>query len=423
MNELSLPASISIGDITVRDGLQALEHYVPLKEKLRLAEELILTGYKALELTNLGNPKAMPQFKDAEALLDALLDSERVGPRLAQNGGDVTLTVVAINERAVVRALDYRARRGRGPDYLLQMVSTDPEHHRVNSGVTLEEYWRTTERCIAMAKREGMGMCGTVSTIWGSPMAGSEETRLETAVEFARRYLELGAAYIEHADHDGSADPLRVFEYFRMILDPGRMGALAHPSRHLAHFHTTRGMGLANYLAALQAGVVRFETTLSGIGGQPANVVDGVPVLGTGSYYHRNHLTSGLVGGEDFAAMCEAMGIRTGLELGRLMALGEQFRDSVLRAGRDEIAIWLANVARVTALSSSELAGLAEVERLPDPLWERATEALAKERPLPEARALAEGLLASTQGLLQRKSWAPSRAETLLAGPLRARQR
>ncbi len=95
------------------------------------------------------------------------------------------------------------------------------------------------------------------------------------AVDFTRRWLDIGADDIEHADHDGSAPPDKVYEYFSMIMD-----ALPEPSLHVAHFHTTRGWGLANVLAALQAGITRFESTLGGLGGQPANFVDGVPVAG-----------------------------------------------------------------------------------------------------------------------------------------------
>ena len=104
------------------------------------------------------------------------------------------------------------------------MVSTDEAHHRVNSGMSLADYWKMTERCTAMAHEAGMKMCGTVSTIWGSPMEGTRVTDLSSAVEFSKIYLDLGADYIEQADHDGSADPQRVYEYFTMILDPDITG-------------------------------------------------------------------------------------------------------------------------------------------------------------------------------------------------------
>ena len=414
---MHLPKSIDLGDITVRDGLQALEHCFSTESKLRLAEEILLAGFKHVEVTNFGHPKLMPQFRDAEEMLLRLLDSERVGPLLAQNGGAATITAVTINERAAERALAFKAKHGRGPDVLLQMVSTDPEHHRVNSGATLEDYWKMTERCTAAAALEGMAMCGTVSTIWGSPMPGHEQTRLETAVEFSRRYLELGAAYVEHADHDGSADPARVFDYFRMVLDPERMGRFHEPRYHLAHFHTTRGMGLANYLAALQAGVVRFETTLSGVGGQPANLMDGVPVGGTGAYYHKEHLLGGLVGTEDFVVMAESMGISTGINLGRLFEIGRLFRDEYLAVSPDDRRRLVRNVARVSGLPEARVARLGEEPETDEEIMIAAENVAASSgQPLERARGLAEGILDSTRHYLRFGRWCHSRAETLASG-------
>src|SRR4030042_4893619 len=106
---MNLPESVEIGDITVRDGLQTLEHYFSTDQKLTLAEELILAGFKRIEVTNFGNPKAMPQFKAAEELLTKLFKSKRVGAKLRQNGGDVWVTIITINERAVTRALEFKA--------------------------------------------------------------------------------------------------------------------------------------------------------------------------------------------------------------------------------------------------------------------------------------------------------------------------
>ena len=153
--KLSLPDRVHIGDITVRDGLQALEHYFPADKKVRLAEDLILAGFKDLEISNFGHPKFLPQFKDVEEVLDRLFQSERVGHMLKANGGDVQIHVVTIKERATDRAIEFKAKRGYGPDYLLQMVSTDEHHHKVNSGTSLEDYWKMTERCTAKAHEAG----------------------------------------------------------------------------------------------------------------------------------------------------------------------------------------------------------------------------------------------------------------------------
>ncbi len=114
------------------------------------------------------------------------------------------------------RAIELRE-KGIGPDRCLMMVSTEEEHHFANSGTTLPEYWKECERAIKKCNDAGMKMCGTVSTIWGSPIGGA--TELKDAVEFTKRWLEIGAYDIEHADHDGSASAPEVYRYFSMILD------------------------------------------------------------------------------------------------------------------------------------------------------------------------------------------------------------
>ncbi|MBM3303016.1 MAG: pyruvate carboxyltransferase, partial [Deltaproteobacteria bacterium] len=264
-HELKYPRKVQLNDITVRDGFQHEEIWIPTEAKLFYLEELILCGVRHLEVTNFGNPISMPQFKDADELFKQLRNSKKI-PRAGINWDDVTLTAITIREKAVDRAIQAK-KDGYGPDRILMMVSTDEEHHFANSGTTLPDYWAEAKRCIEKASEVGIKMCGTVSTIWGSPISGP--TRLEEAAEFTRRWLEIGAADIEHADHDGSAPPDQVYKYFSMILNE-----IPDKRLHIAHFHVTRGWGTANCLASLLAGVGIFEATLGGLGGQPANFLD-----------------------------------------------------------------------------------------------------------------------------------------------------
>jgi len=416
--KLPLPKKLDLGDITVRDGLQALEHYFDAEDKVRLTEDLILAGFKHVEVTNFGHPKFLPQFSDCEEVLTRLFQSERVGKLLRQNGGDVTVCAVTINERACDRALKYKAKNGFGPDYLLQMVSTDEAHHKTNSGTSLDDYWKMTERCIKMAHEADVMMCGTVSTIWGSPMHGSRITDLAKGVEFSKYYLELGADYIEQADHDGSGDPQRVYEYFTMILDPDIMGKWADPQYHLCHCHTSRGMGLANYLAALQAGITRFETTLSGTGGQPANMVDGKFTGGTGSYYHFEHLYSGLVSTEDFVVMCAAMGLDTGIDLRKLLDLGKRFRDDFIVMKPKHRELLLSNATETTGLSRAQLESLETADdETVERLAEEATHKQLDEESGAKSHVLdnMKGMLGGIRNYLRWNAWGPSRTESILS--------
>jgi hydroxymethylglutaryl-CoA lyase len=209
------------------------------------------------------------------------------------------------------------------------MVSTSESHHRTNSGLSLEEYWKMCETYIPKAHDAGMKVCGTVSTIWGCPIEGP--TEMKKAVEFTQRWLDIGADDIEHADHDGSAPPNKVYEYYSMILD-----AIPDPTKHVAHFHVTRGWGLANVLAALQAGITHFESTLGGTGGQPANFIDGVPVPGTGEYYYQDPGIVGLVSTEDMVVMMDEMGIDTGVDVDRVLRIGRMLEKILGRRLRSE---------------------------------------------------------------------------------------
>jgi hydroxymethylglutaryl-CoA lyase len=326
MAEMTYPKKVILGDITVRDGFQHEEKFIPTDAKVWLAEELILAGFKHIETTNYGPPKAMPQFKDADELMRRIRTSKRVGDKLK----DVELSAITIREKAAMRAIEAR-KEGIGPDRILFMVSTSESHQRVNSGLSLADYWKMCEDMIPKAREAGLKVCGTVSTIWGCPIEGP--TEMKKALEFTRRWLDIGAADVEHADHDGSAPPNKVYEYFSMLLDK-----IPDPSLHIVHFHVTRGWGLANVLAALQAGMTYFESSVGGIGGQPANFVDGVPVSGTGKYYYADPSITGLVATEDMVVMMDEMGIETGIDVDRLLDIGKTVERIVGRRLRSECA-------------------------------------------------------------------------------------
>ncbi len=215
------------------------------------------------------------------------------------------------------------------------MVSTSESHQKKNSGLNLKEYWKMAEEYIPKAHDAGIKVNGTVSTIWGCPIEGP--TDMKDAIEFTKRWLDIGADDVEHADHDGSASPDRVYKYYSMLMD-----AIPNPEKHIVHFHTTRGWGLANVLAALQAGMTNYESTMGGTGGQPANFVSGVPVSGTGAYYYKDSKDVGLVSTEDMVVMMDEMGIETNLDIDRILEtgkmveriLGRRLRSEAINQGR-----------------------------------------------------------------------------------------
>ncbi len=321
---MNYPKKVVIGDITVRDGFQHEEIFIPTRAKLWSLEQLILAGFKHLEVTNFGNPKGMPQFQDADELYKLLRKSTTVKHLI----DDVQLTAITIRERAIERAIEAR-KEGYGPDRILLMVSTSESHHKRNSGLSLDEYWKMSEKYIKMAHDANIKVNGTVSTIWGCPIEGP--TKLEKAIEFTQRWLDIGADDVEHADHDGSASPDRVYKYFSMLMD-----AIPYPEKHIVHFHSTRGWGLANVLAALQTGMTNYESTIGGLGGQPANFVDRTPVSGTGAYYYADPNIVGLVSTEDMVVMMDEMGIETNLDIDKVLEIGQMMERIVGRRLRSE---------------------------------------------------------------------------------------
>lgn len=327
---LNYPKKVTIGDITIRDGFQNIEKFIPTEAKLWIAEQLIFAGFKKIEVTNFGNPIGMPQFKDANDIFKALFASKKVGHLL----NNIELTAVTIREKAIERAIQTKL-EGNGPNRILLMVSTSESHHIKNSGLSLDDYWKMSKKYIKKAHDAGIQVCGTVSTIWGCPIEG--RTVLSKAIEFTHRWFDIGADEIEHADHDGSASPDRVFKYFNMLLDE-----FQDPEKHIVHFHTTRGWGLANVLSALQTGMTRYEATMGGIGGQPANFIDGIPVSGTGSYYVPARNITGLNSIEDMVVMMDEMGIDTQLDVDSVLRIGNvverivgyRLRSETIKMGR-----------------------------------------------------------------------------------------
>lgn len=321
---MNYPKKVTIGDITVRDGFQHEEKFIPTEAKLWVAEQLILAGFRHIEVSNFGNPKGMPQFKDADSLFKLIRNSKKVSHLMK----DVRLTAVTIREKAIERAIQAK-QEGWGPDRILLMVSTSESHHHTNSGLILDDYWKMSEEWVKKARDAGLNVNGTVSTIWGCPIEGP--TDMKKAIEFTKRWFDIGATDVEHADHDGSASPDRVYKYFSMLLE-----SVDNPHKQIAHFHTTRGWGIANVLAALQAGMTNFESTMGGIGGQPANFVDGVPVSGTGEYYYKDPMAVGLVNTEDMVVMMDEMGIDTGVDVDKVLEIGKMVERIVGRKLRSE---------------------------------------------------------------------------------------
>lgn len=295
---------VLIADTTLRDGLQHEEHYMPLELRLELLNGLIASGVKKIEVGSFAHPVYLPQFRDINAFAMML-------PRVE----GVEYTFLALNRKAVERAVAMKAAGAPVDRVLTGQLATSESYARKNMNRTHEELFEEAGQMVRMLHNGGIErVCANVGTIFGCPIEG--EMPLSLAYEFDDRLFDMGFDEIEHSDPDGAATPDRMAEYCAEV-----MRRWPDPSRHVLHVHDINGMGMACYCAAMEQGIRQFECTLGGIGGQPANCMDGTIVKGTGDYYFTQGRT-GLVSTEDFASMLGRMGYDTGIDSAALTRLG-----------------------------------------------------------------------------------------------------
>jgi hydroxymethylglutaryl-CoA lyase len=296
-----LPTEVKIREVGPRDGFQNEPEVIPTADKVALIEALADAGLRRIELTSFVRPDVVPQLADAAEVLEAV--------RLPEG---VSASVLIPNERGLERALEHRARFQEINGFL----SASETHNAKNVGRSIEESLTGLERTFARARAEGLRCEGVISTSFGCPYEG--RVPVERVLAIARRLANAGAEEIGFGDTTGMANPVQVRTFFPAARD-------ALPGLELtAHFHNTRGQGLANVLAALEAGVDSFESSFGELGGCP------VPPGATGN-----------IATEDLVSMLHEMGIATGVELAALIdasrqaqrVLGRPLGSHVLTAG------------------------------------------------------------------------------------------
>jgi hydroxymethylglutaryl-CoA lyase len=298
---ISLPSNVRIREVGPRDGFQNEPETIPTADKVRLIDMLSASGLKQIEVTSFVRPDVIPQLADAEEVLAAV-----------QRREGVSFSVLIPNERGLERALGLRERF----DEINVFVSASETHNHKNVNRTIEESLAGLERTLATAREAGLRCEGVISTSFGCPYEG--EVRPDRVFAIAERLAAAGCEEIGFGDTTGMANPVQVGEFFAAARE--RLGG----AELTAHFHNTRGQGLANVLAALGQGIDSFESSFGELGGCP------VPPGATGN-----------VSSEDAVSMLHEMGIATGIDLGRLIdaaraaqeVLGRPLGAHVLTAG------------------------------------------------------------------------------------------
>ena len=295
------PSEVRIREVGPRDGFQNEPEIIGTEDKIRLIDMLSATGLKRIEVTSFVRPDVIPQLSDANAVLDGI-----------QRPDGVSFSVLVPNRRGLELALERRDRF----DETNFFLSASETHNRKNVNRTIEESLAGLEETIPLSRDAGLRCEGVISTSFGCPYEGYVDP--DRVFSIAERLIAAGCQEVGFGDTTGMANPVQVREFFAAAMDRLQGVELT------AHFHDTRGQGLANLLAALEEGVDSFESSFGELGGCP------VPAGATGN-----------IASEDAISMLGEMGINTGVDLSKLLeasaeaqkVLGRPLGSHVLKAG------------------------------------------------------------------------------------------
>jgi hydroxymethylglutaryl-CoA lyase len=285
---ISLPKSVNVREVGPRDGFQNEPEVIATADKVRLIDALARTGLRRIEATSFVRADVIPQLADGAEVLRRIAVPD-----------DVSVSVLIPNERGLDAALELADRF----DEVSVFLSASETHNKKNVNRTTAESLHGLSRVIPRALAAGKRVEAVIATSFGCPYEGAvpEERVLDIAAALAAA----GATEIGFGDTTGMANPVQVGGFFTRAAR-----ALADDVELTAHFHNTRGQGLANVLAALQAGCTSFESSFGELGGCP------VPAGATGN-----------IATEDLVTMLHEMGVRTGVDLDALLDAARAVRD------------------------------------------------------------------------------------------------
>jgi hydroxymethylglutaryl-CoA lyase len=294
-----LPESVKVKEVGPRDGLQAEEAILSTEDKLRLIDCLADAGLREIETSSFVHPKAIPPLSDAGDVFAGL--ERRPG---------VVYSAIVPNEKGAQRAVEA------GADEVQVFLAATEGYNQNNVKMSVEESLEQSSRIAEIARGAGTPFVAVLSVAFGCPYEGP--VARERVLELCGRLIELGTEEIAFGDTTGMAYPTQVRE-----LSEAYRGRYPEVPLRL-HFHNTRGMGLANVLAALEAGVDRIDASVGGLGGSPyaAGATGNIPT-------------------EDLVHMLHEMGIETGIDLEALIGcaqlleelLGHELPGQVMKAG------------------------------------------------------------------------------------------
>ena len=278
---------IHVQEVGTRDGLQMEAQFVPTEDKIALIDALSATGLAKIEVTSFTSPTAIPALRDAEIVM-----------REIQRAPGVVYTALVPNVRGAERAIESRT------DELNLVMSTSETHNLANLRMTREQSFAGLVQVVRAAQAARVPVNVSLSCVFGCPMEG--DVPVDGVFGWAQRFVDLGVQGLTLCDTTGMAYPTQVAAITRAARErwPGMELTL--------HFHNTRGMGLANVLAGIDAGADRFDTSLGGLGGCP---------YAPGA--------TGNVCTEEIVHALDLMGYDTGVDLPALIAASQRLPDLI----------------------------------------------------------------------------------------------
>ena len=299
---MELVKQITLCEVGLRDGLQNEVTQLSTEEKIRTVDALSAAGFPVIEVGSFVSPKAVPQMADTDEVFRGISRKDGVEYR-----------ALIANARGVDRAIAC------GCSKVKLNVSASTAHNLANLNCTPAESVSRFAECVDKASAAGIDISGSISMAFGSPW--DREIPVEAVKEIVRAYLAVGIDEISLSDASGMAYPTQVYDLCQ------EMRRSFPQVTWWLHFHNTRGLGLANILAGMQAGFTRYDSAFAGVGGCP--FVPGA---------------AGNVSTEDLLHMCDEMGVKTGIDLDRAMEisrsivgiLGHPTDSYLLRAGKSK---------------------------------------------------------------------------------------
>jgi hydroxymethylglutaryl-CoA lyase len=278
---MNLPQTVIMEEQGLRDGLQVEKTWVATEKKLAYIQQLVAAGIKRIQVTSFVNPKLVPQMADALELCQNL-----------PKHNDLIFSALVLNMKGLERAI------AAGLSHVAISISASDAHSRRNTGMSLEQAQMEFKTMLAQAKSAGLTVRGGIQCAFGCRYQGRVLPSL--VIDLAKQHLDLGVDELALADSTGMANPLIISQLMREIL------ALSNQKPTILHLHDTEGKGMANLLAALHCGVRHFDTAFGGLGG--CVFIEGA---------------TGNLATEDVAWMLAQMGIETGIDIEKIIALSE----------------------------------------------------------------------------------------------------